>query len=105
MSAEIGVGDWVECVDDGPCPQTGKAPPLRRGGVYRVALVGRCPFWGVPIVGLEQVAHPWGPRYGYRAERFRPLPRSQHVEQLIEKLKQPAPTREPEKTRTPAETA
>lgn len=83
MSQPIGEGDWVGRVRGGAIP---------KGSIWRVTGLQTCVF-GCEECGEHAGIHiaddpafdgdPWCPC------GFRPLPRSSHIEQLIEKLKEP----------------
>lgn len=75
MSADIGPGDFVECVDIAPM-DGGGPPPLNLGAVYCVRGRGRIPDHrpncpGAPTVYID------GPRDalgdGFLVRRFRPI--------------------------------
>lgn len=94
MSAPIGKGDFVECVDVAARPHSCALPrPLVLGGIYRVHDVTRRADWpGLPTDGIELVEYPelrdfW--RISFDIERFRPIYRPKS--DLIEQLKQAAP--------------
>ena len=86
MAAPIGPGDWVECVDDRPCPVYGPSG-LSRGAIYCVAGVE------APAATLDGVAvylrdvRSRGPNGGFGLRRFRPIYRPSA--DLIESLKAP----------------
>lgn len=72
MAEPIGPGDWVECIDDNPCPDYPTIPmPLVLGALYCIAevddegyeLVGVPPF---PL-SLYEIC------VGFTARRFRPI--------------------------------
>lgn len=98
MSAPIGPGDWVECVES----RQGTLL-LRVGAIYQIEAVrnfewscdgcepGECDQCGVRCVGLDSS------RPGYSggwicSRRFRPVYRPKS--EIIQALKQPSPTRE-----------
>ena len=112
MNAEIGAGDWVVAVRG-----AGKIVPLHTP--IQVAAVKATPGWscrgldGSPLharrgccfgVRLVGVPNPGKGRF-YNGCAFRPLPRSQHIETLLEKLRQPKSVRERKTTRAPVSTA
>jgi len=82
MSAPIGPGDWVRCIN-ASCDPYGKAVPLIEGEVYRVAEIHRgLPhgtignFWtddAFDLEGVPDIITPEGDRLAYGAYRFRPL--------------------------------
>lgn len=90
MSAPIGPGDWVECVESGKfaCDE------VVAGRVYEVAAAGegRCSRSDCNGVWVrltnDRVSGDWC------GVRFRPIYRPK--QELIESLKQPAPERERE---------
>lgn len=80
MSAPIGPGDWVECVD------TRDSPVVVLHAIYLVEDTA----WhrDIPCLILRGVVSPRGFRK-VRADCFRPIYRPKS--ELIEQLKQPAP--------------
>jgi hypothetical protein len=92
MSAPIGPGDWVECVDAAARSFFAPEDVLTVGKLYRVTKTFVNAFG--PALGIE--GHPridasayWGFEVGYRLHRFRPIYRPKSS--IIEQLKQPAP--------------
>lgn len=93
MVDPIGVGDWVECVDDSGTPDTAWLDIHRiyRGSIYRVSDAWT-DAWGDPVILVgwerESANRCFGHRCGYWVHRFRPI---YHPKQeLIESLKVPA---------------
>jgi hypothetical protein len=97
MSAPIGPGDWVECVD--ASPHRGALDPstiiaLSLGALYQVREVadgfaGGELRHGLLLVGLKNRTNRDGLEFAYDVERFRPIYRPKSS--IIEQLKQPAP--------------
>jgi hypothetical protein len=92
MSAPIGKGDWVECVDAGPFRLFGLLPTrfpsgLAKGSIYCVRnawIDRRTPFGGsIWVVTLEGVRP--GKGYAWALSRFRPIyrPRQDLIETLM----------------------
>lgn len=99
MSADIGPGDWVECVDDHPHINSSVSPDyrLQKGRLYRIADVrpaGAHPkprtVYSADAVRLE--GDPLPEPYAWRIARFKPVYRPRA--DLIESLRAPV-------TRTP----
>jgi hypothetical protein len=90
MSAAIGPGDFVECVDITPCRVCG-VPNLNLGAIYRVEDVVRAlrsnNKWGWLLI-LQGVRSA-GTQGGFGLGRFRPVYRPSA--DLIRQLEQPAP--------------
>ena len=94
MAADIGVGDWVECVDATPFHHT--YPTLQLGALYCVREVAIDPSPRTPDrkngVRLHGIYLPKRQKdqaeRGWRLSRFRPIYRPRA--DLIESLKTPA---------------
>lgn len=85
MSAPIGPGDWVECVDASACPAYGPTP-LVVGLIYAVERIdGRADVVGGVALHLVGVRS-GGPQGGFGAFRFRPVyrPRTDLIETLLQ---------------------
>lgn len=102
MSAPIGKGDWVECVDDSPHGFVG-GRWLRRSTLYcvRAVVPGRrlddTEALGIRLMGVALPAGRNGEECAWVMERFRPVYRPR--QSLIDSLKAPpkeAPIQQPE---------
>lgn len=85
MSAPIGPGDWVICVDASTRNSNGPTN-LTVGGIYRVEWVGVVPSKyrdaGLPIVRLQGVPKNGGAE-GFYLDRFRPAGRGGMFDELL----------------------
>lgn len=87
---DIGVGDWVECVETDPCPTYGHLTVV--GGIYCVEEVDptdgtpwACDLHGECLAGgLRFVGHSVKPNYFFCEASFRPIYRPK--QELIESL-------------------
>jgi hypothetical protein len=76
VSAPIGPGDFVECVDASPSATNGRPAPFSLGGVYTVAELLPPDVLGDAGVRLREVPVTEQQRVlgtGWRASRFRPI--------------------------------
>lgn len=87
----IGPGDWVECVHAGEFQGNVSRGRLVQGAIYRVRAIGLTGS-GCLGVALVEVRDPITDRYNgfWRIGRFRPIYRPKS--EIIEALKQPAPS-------------
>jgi hypothetical protein len=75
MSADIGPGDFVECVDDAPGPGNHKG--IAAGNIYTIRKVQESLVtpgtFGVLLVGIILPRHPLGHEIAWKTDRFRPI--------------------------------
>lgn len=83
MSAPIGPGDWVECVD--AAPRDYADVRLTLGAIYQVHHVADLGPWGLGVWLTDNPSASWSG--GYHADRFRPIYTPK--QELIETLKAP----------------
>lgn len=85
MTAPIGPGDWVECVNASPFhSRNAVSNRLRVGAIYQIANCGLDPGDGVPIVWLVGLDSGDFTR-AFLAARFRPIyrPKASLIESLL----------------------
>jgi hypothetical protein len=92
--SDLGPGDWVECVDNGPRPTGLPAPELTVGSLYQVESLAELDIGiAVYLVGRpnprDGAFHAGRQISGYALARFRPIYRPK--QSIIEQLKQSAP--------------
>lgn len=111
MSAPIGPGDWVECVDAGvlrPCARCNwwhrARPELQQGALYQIAGVGAPDEDGEVSYRLVGVEHAEGG--AFFEDRFRPIYRRNDglIADLLRRAKEPLRTETPEPVRARAGT-
>ena len=88
MTAPIGVGDFVECVNDAPHEWKG-VKRLSLGSVYQVR--GFHPRGSIYLRGVVLPKGPKGIEAGWGLPRFRPIYRPKA--ELIQSLLAPAPAK------------
>ncbi len=80
---DIGPGDFVECVRDGP-NKWGMPSWLKAGTIYRVRKVLITTLFLYPSAALPR------PRPGYKIDRFRPIyrPKAEIIQGLLQPIKE-----------------